>query len=131
MPKRRVFLGLALITVSLSAVTGCKKEPTEQPEAPVKPAEPAAAETPEQSCTRMLSRFGEDIVEAETEACVAALTSGTELEVCREASLEAEYLECVGSCMDSVTIDPAEYDPSDSSTSPVVNCAGGCVASCQ
>jgi hypothetical protein len=79
----------------------------------------------------MLSRFGEDIVEAETETCVSALSSGTELEICREAGLEADYLECVGSCMDSVNVDPAEYDPSDSSTSPVVNCAGGCVASCQ
>jgi hypothetical protein len=126
MPKRRVFLGLALI-----AVIGCRKQqPTEQPEQQVKPAEPAATETPEQSCTRMLSRFGEDIVEAETEICVEALTSGTELAICREAELEAAYLECVGSCMDSVNVDPAEYDPSDSSTSPVVNCTAGCVAAC-
>lgn len=135
---------LSIPTVSLSlstlicalALVACKKQPTEQPDGAGGEAQPSevTAETPEQSCQRMLERFGEDIVEVELEGCVSALTDGTEIAVCRDegADVEAEYKACFDSCMGSVQLDPAEYSPADSSTSPVANCVGGCFQStCQ
>ena len=73
--------------------------------------------------------FGEDIVEVEHEICVTALTEGAEVGICREAGLEKDFMSCIDSCMASVDIDPATYDPADSSTSPVANCVGGCFSS--
>ena len=115
--------------IFLVALVGCRKQPTEQPEA-AKPdaagdAKPEA-ETPEQGCKRMLERFGADIVEVELEICVTALTDGAEIGICREAGMTDDFMSCFDSCMGSVDIDPAEYSPADSSTSPVVNCVGGC-----
>jgi hypothetical protein len=115
--------------IGLVALVGCKKQPTEQPDGE-KPdaAEPAKpeAETPEQGCKRMLERFGEDIVEVELEVCVTALTEGAEVGICREAGMTEDFMSCFDSCMASVNLDPAEYSPADSSTSPVANCVGGC-----
>jgi hypothetical protein len=115
--------------ICLVALVGCRKQPTEQPEA-AKPdsAQTATpeAETPEQGCKRMLERFGADIVEVELESCVTALTEGAEIGICREAGMTDDFMSCFDSCMGSVDIDPAEYSPGDSSTSPVVNCVGGC-----
>jgi hypothetical protein len=117
-------------------LVGCKKQPTEQPDAaPPDAAKPATAEseTPEQGCKRMLERFGEDIVEVELEVCVTALTDGAELGICREAGVTDDFMSCFDSCMGSVELDPAEYSPGDSSTSPVANCVGGCfqTSACQ
>jgi hypothetical protein len=125
--RRSIPLVLGLI--GLVALVGCRKQPTEQPEA-AKPdsAHPATseAETPEQGCNRMLERFGADIVEVELDICVTALTDGAEVGICREAGLGKEFMTCFDACMASVDLDPAEYSPGDSSTSPVVNCVGGC-----
>jgi hypothetical protein len=115
--------------IGLVALVGCRKQPTEQPEAATPDtAQPAKseAETPEQGCKRMLDRFGADIVEVELEVCVTALTDGAEVGICREAGVIDDFMSCFDSCMASVNLDPAEYSPADSSTSPVVNCVGGC-----
>jgi hypothetical protein len=131
MSMRRSIQVLSLPTLMLLALVACKKQPTEQPagaggDAP--PSQGATAETPEDGCKRMLERFGEDVIEVELEGCVSALTDGTEISVCREegAEVEKDYRSCFDSCMGSVDIDPAEYSPGDSSTSPVVNCVEGC-----
>jgi hypothetical protein len=120
----RGLFGLALL-----ALFGCREQATVTPE-PTKseaaPSESTPESTAEQSCARMLERFGDEVAQAEAEACVAALTTGTELEVCKEAGRDADYLECFDSCMGSVGIEAADYDPGDSSTSPVVNCVVGC-----
>jgi hypothetical protein len=121
--------------IGLVALVGCRKQPTEQPEA-AKPdtAQPATseAETPEQGCKRMLDRFGADIVEVELEVCVTALTDGAEVGICREAGVVDDFMQCFDSCMGSVGIDPAEYSPGDASTSPVGNCVPGCFSTtCQ
>lgn len=133
MPVRRSIplIHLAHGLIGLVALVGCRKQPTEPPDA----AQPDAvksdqgeAETPEQGCARMLERFGEDVVEVEVEVCVAALTEGVEVGVCREAGLGDDFVQCFEACMASVDIDPAEYSPGDSSTSPVGNCVPGCFA---
>jgi hypothetical protein len=120
---------LVLGLTGLVALVGCKKQPTEQPEAETpdaaQPAQ-AEAETPEQGCARMLERFGEDVAEVEVEVCVSALTEGAEVGICREAGLGDDFMSCFDACMASVDLDPAEYSPGDSSTSPVANCVGGC-----
>jgi hypothetical protein len=116
--------------IAFVALVGCKKQPTEQPDAAKPDAAPTSeTETPEQGCKRMLERFGEDIVEVELEVCVTSLTDGAEFGICREAGLEKDFMSCIDSCMGSVNIDPATYDPADSSTSPVANCVGGCFSS--
>jgi hypothetical protein len=122
--------------IGLVALVGCRKQPTEQPEAaPSDASQPTAAdeaETPQQGCARMLERFGEDVAEVEVEVCVAALTEGAEIGVCREAGLGDDFMQCFDSCMATVGIDPAEYSPGDVSTSPVGNCVGGCFSTtCQ
>lgn len=116
-----------LLGLALFVSFGCREQATVPPQATNSPdpAEPSDS-TPEQSCARMLERFGEEVAQAETEACVAALTKGTELEVCDEAGRRDEYLECFDSCMASVGIEAADYDPMDGSTSPVLNCVVGC-----
>jgi hypothetical protein len=115
-----------LFGLALLALLGCREQQATVPPEPTKSDAAPSESTPEQSCARMLERFGDEVAQAETEACVAALTKGTELEVCKEAGREAEYLECFDSCMGSVGIEAADYDPGDSSTSPVVNCVAGC-----
>lgn len=121
--------------IGLVALVGCRKQPTEPPEAaPTDAAKPAQAEaeTPEQGCKRMLERFGEDVAEVEVEACVAALTDGAEIGICREAGVGDDFMSCFDSCMASVDLDPAEYSPGDPSTSPVGNCVPGCFSTtCQ
>ena len=74
----------------------------------------------------MLDRFGEDIIEAELEACVEAITTGVDYEICKEAGLGEEFLSCFDGCIRSVGISPEEYDPGDMSSSPVANCGPGC-----
>lgn len=120
--------------IGLVALVGCRKQPTEQPEAAASDDSRAAAqaETPEQGCARMLERFGEDVAEIEVEVCVAALTEGAEIGVCREAGFGEDFMQCFDACMATVDIDPAEYSPADVSTSPVGNCVGGCFSTtCQ
>lgn len=131
--RRSIPLVLGLI--GLVALVGCRKQPTEQPDAgqpdTAQPAN-AEAETPEQGCARMLERFGEDVAEVELEVCVTALTEGAEVGICREAGLGDDFLSCFDACMSSVGIDPAEYSPGDPSTSPVGNCVPGCFSTtCQ
>jgi hypothetical protein len=120
-----VVLGL----IGLVALVGCRKQPTEQPEAATPDTAKSTtpeSETPEQGCKRMLERFGADIVEVELDICVTALTDGAEVGICREAGLGDDFMSCFDACMASVELDPAEYSPADSSTSPVANCVGGC-----
>jgi hypothetical protein len=120
-----VVLGL----IGLVALVGCRKQPTEQPEAATPDTAKSTtpeSETPEQGCKRMLERFGADIVEVELDICVTALTDGAEVGICREAGLGDDFMSCFDSCMASVDLDPAEYSPADVSTSPVANCVGGC-----
>jgi hypothetical protein len=121
--------------IGLLALVGCRKQPAEQTDTTQPTAgQPAGAEaeTPEQGCARMLERFGEDVAEVEVEVCVAALTEGAEVGVCREAGVGDDFMQCFEACMSSVDIDPAEYSPSDVSTSPVGNCVPGCFSTtCQ
>jgi predicted small lipoprotein YifL len=117
----------SIALIALVALVGCKKQPTEQPDSSdVAKAAESESETPEQGCKRMLERFGEDIVEVELDVCVTALTEGAEIGICREAGVTDDFMSCFDSCMGSVDLDPAEYSPGDSSTSPVSNCVGGC-----
>lgn len=116
------------------AVVGCKKEqPTEQPDGAQPDAQPdtAAAETPDAACKRLLERFGQDVIDIEMEACIAAVTDGVEIEVCREAGadVERDFKQCFEQCMGTVAFDAAAYSPGDTSTSPVINCNGGCFSS--
>jgi hypothetical protein len=92
-PMTQLVCGL----IGLLALVGCRKQPAEQTDTTQPTAgQPAGAEaeTPEQGCARMLERFGEDVAEVEVEVCVAALTEGAEVGVCREAGVGDDFMLC-------------------------------------
>jgi hypothetical protein len=66
------------------------------------------------------------VAAAEHSACVAALTTDSEVEDCRAAGKLEDYLTCFPACLDSVGLSAADYDPGDLSSSPVANCRFGC-----